>query len=315
MRLSTWIRPIRTVVAATLLSSATPPALAGGDTPLWISNASGSWFDAANWVLGITPEPGLGPSFGDGLGFEDPTDVVDIDNGGNGVSQPGDTLRVFDKVQFVDGGAGGDAALADDGMVFDQMRLDGAGGQPVIFDVPVTARLLESVRHGAVFNREISVTEIVARSKHQDKWEINGGTTGSIGRMLLDEARGPDGDTIDGAVTVNASLQVNLLEHVWGNLRVGPKAQVVVDHYVYNNYRALSENNNINPIHIDGILRAARFTMVDLATETESDLAVGTHGRISHPGADFEHEFITGEGLLVVRSNQIFRNSFEAVSQ
>ena len=301
---------IRALLCMALLPALVSQALAGGSTTLWISNTSGSWFDDANWVGGDAPEPGVGVQFGNG-GFEDPIDVVDLENGGNGVSQPADTLLINDKVRFIDSSAGGDAAFADDGMVFDTVRVDGAGGAAVIFDIPVSATTVLSQRHGAVFNREISVAEIRAVSGHQDRWQINGGVTGSIARVLLDENRGPDGDTIDGFMALNSTLAIELFDHVWGRLRVGSGAFAAVGTYIYSDYTGRDEFANINPIRIDGTLLANQFTVFSVASETASDLPEGSHGGIGHPTANFEQEFISGDGLLIVQPDGLFQNGFE----
>ena len=104
----------------------------------------GSWFAPENWVDGIAPQAGTDAQFGDG-GFQNPVDVVDIDNGGKNVFQQDDALIVRDKVMFLDSAVLIEGTSpADDGLVFDTMLLNGAGGLPVLFHVPVTATTMES---------------------------------------------------------------------------------------------------------------------------------------------------------------------------
>lgn len=299
--------PVLVVLA--LCGLLTSAALAGLEQSVWITNSQGSWFDPANWVDGLVPQAGLDVHFGL-TALKDPFQEVDIDNGGSGVQQPADSLEIFGKVRFFDGSAGGDEALADEGLVFNFMQLDSANGQPVIFDVPIIAATMRSGRHGAVFNREISVTEILAESAHQDRWQINAGATGPIANILLDENRGPDGDTIDGSFTVNSAIEVESFEHVWGLLRVGAEAIMNVDQYVYSDYSDEPEFSNINPININGTLRVAQFSVLSVTTQTIINLPPGTHGRIGHPSADFEQEFISGDGLLIV-ADRIFSDRFE----
>jgi len=293
------------------LSCAFSPATrAGGGEALWISNAQGSWFETGNWVDGQAPRAGLDARFGVS-GFEDPLDEVDIDNAGNGVQQDSDALIVIEKVRFFDSSAGGDPSLADDGLAFDVMRFDGQGGDAVIVDVPITARSLQSRRHGAIFNREITAAEILAESSHQDQWQINGGATAPIALVRLDEDRGPDGDTIDGQLAVNTDLEVALVEQVWGRLVVGTEAILMVRNYIHHDYSGEPEFSNINPIRIDGTLQADDFRVFSVTSQSTTLLPPGTHGRIGHASAEFEQEFITGDGLLVVLGRSLFSDRFE----
>lgn len=287
-------------------------AAAGDPESVWISNAQGSWFEPDNWVNGLLPEAGRNVRFGTS-GFENPLDEVDIDNSGNGIVQSNDVLIVVDKVRFFDGSAGDDPTLADDGLIFDSMRLDGQGGEAVIVDVPITARLIRTTRHGAVFNREITVTEILAESEHQNIWQIKAGATGPISRILLDENRGPDGDTIDGTFGVDSDLTVDLFQQVWGRLRVGAEASMNITDFVHHNYRDEPEFSNINPIRIDGTLNVTNFYVRSVTTQSNTTLPPGTYGGIGHPSADFEQDFISGPGLLIVNGDRLFNDRFEPV--
>jgi hypothetical protein len=56
------------------------------------------------------------------------------------------------------------------------------------------------------------------------------------------------------------------------------------------------------------------FTVLDTALASSSDLEVGTYGRIGNTNADFEVEFIAGDGLLTVLGvPEIFFDGFESV--
>jgi len=306
----TWIS--KTLIFLLAVSSLwSNPSKAGDQQAVWVSNAQGSWFDPNNWVDALTPASGRNVRFGVSS-FEDPLDEVDIDNDGGSIVQPGDMLIVNDKVRFFDGSAAGDPSLADDGLIFDAIRLDGQGGEAVIVDVPLTARSIRSSRHGAILNREITVTEILAQSEHQDRWQINAGATHPVARLLLDENRGPDGDTIDGQFAVNSSLQVAHVDQVWGRLVVASDVTLSVDRYVHYDYTDQPEHSNINPIRIDGTLSVDRFTVFSVATETVGDLPPGLHGRIGHPSAEFEQVFISGDGLLIVVGDSLFNDRFES---
>jgi hypothetical protein len=277
----------------------------------WISNSNGNWHDAANWVGNVVPIDGDNVGFGVGEG-DLQIDTVDTDNAGNGVVLPNSILQSERMMMFSDASAGGDPQFADDGVTFDTIQVNGTGGVPVVFNVPVTAVTLSSNRHGAVFNREITVAEILARSQHQDRWQINASATSPIGRVTINEDRGPDGDSIDGSFTINSTLGIELPEQVWGRVIVGTDGVVNVGQYLYSQYVNAALNNNINPITLDGVLTAERFTVIDRALGTSSDIAVGTYGRIGNASADFAVDFISGDGLLtVVGDPLIFFDGFE----
>jgi len=160
-------------------------------TITWVNETNGSWFDNNNW------EGGQVPIAGDDVLFESGNlaiELVDVNNGGVGVNQPDNQLRIERKVIFNDDSAPGDPSSADDTMVFDLIQVNGRGGPGVTFNVPVIANTMTSNRHGAVFNREITFNELLARSKHQDKWYINAGATSPIDYVEIDQNRGPDGE-------------------------------------------------------------------------------------------------------------------------
>jgi hypothetical protein len=220
--------------------------------------------------------------------------TYDIDNGGNGVNMPSSLLDIGRGV-YLDGSAGGDPSLADDGIVADVINFNGAGGSAPIMNVPVTANEFKSNRHGARFFREITVSNIWANSSHQDKWEINASPTGPITFVQLDENRGSDGGSIDWYFQFNADTTVTTLEHVWSSLRVGAGSTLSVGLYDYTDWTTAGTdpNTNLNPVVLDGNMTASTFTMNDV------NQGVGTWGRIGS-GADTEVEWITGDGLLTV---------------
>jgi hypothetical protein len=277
----------------------------------WISNSNGNWHLAANWVDGALPSDGDTAGFGlDNADFQ--VEVVDIDNAGNGVFLSNSLLRIERKMIFSDASADGDPALADDSMTFSMIEANGLGGSAAEFNVPVTADTVSSNRHGAVFNREITVTSILARSAHQDRWQINASSTLPIVYLLIDEERGPDGDSIDGSFSINSDLHIEHVEQVWGRLVVGADATASVGRYLYSSYVNQTENNNINPITLDGTLRVSAFTVHDIALDTLSDLAAGSYGRTGNENATFEVDFISGDGvLLVLGPDEMFSDGFE----
>ena len=286
---------------------------AGGFLNLnWVSNSNGNWFDQGNWVESLVPEDGDSVRFGL-VNPDFAVENVDIDNGGAGINLPNSTLRIERKVNFSDASAGGDPELADDGMVFDIIRINGSGGRGVIFDVPVTANQVSSNRHGGIFNREIAINEILATSGHQDNWQINASATQPVNYILVDENRGPDGDTINSAFNINSDLEVRLLEHVWSRVRIGVNAFVEVDRYVYNSFINQAEDNNINPLTINGTLRVEDFIVFDVASETSVGLEIGTYGSLDNENTDFQTNFINGDGMLIVHDDDVlFRDGFES---
>ena len=285
---------------------------AGGLTNInWITNNSGSWFDADNWEEGVVPFDGVDVRFGV-TDIDLSRDEVDINNFSNGVSLPNSLLRLERKITFNDGSPLGDPLLADDGMVFDLMNINGDGGAAVIFNVPVVADTMTSNRHGGVFNREITVNNILSESQHQDDWQINAAATGPINYILIDENRGADGDSIDGSFAINSDLQINQVEHDWGHMMIGLNATVEVKHYLYFEYVNEAENNRINPISIDGSLNVNVFVIYDTALNTFSDLEPGSYGSTGNETTDFQTDFIFGEGVLVVNlSDAVFSDGFE----
>ena len=276
----------------------------------WVIDNSGSWFDVNNWEESFIPEGDLDVRFG--VGSNDLSrDEVDIDNFSSGVNLPDTRVRFERKITFVDSSALGDPSLADDGLVFDTMNLNGSGGGAIIFNVPVIADTMTSDRHGGIFNREMTVNTILAESGHQDKWEINASATGVINYLLLDENRGPDGGNVESFFQINTDLDFHLVEQVWTHMRVGVDSLTTVNTYVYFDYTNQQENNNINRITINGILSVGMFNIYDVANNIFTSLDVGTYGSIDNQDADFQTDFITGNGLLVVNvGDVIFKDGF-----
>jgi hypothetical protein len=302
----------RLALRTTAIVDADAESIAVGATSVrWISNSNGSWHDPVNWVDGSVPSDGDSVGFGlneNDLQFEE----IDINDAGTGVFLPNSVLRIERKMTFSDTSGGGDPALADDGMTFDVVQANGTGGSPVVFNVPVTADTISSNRHGAVFNREITVHTILARSQHQDRWQINASATLPIVYLIIDEQRGPDGDSIDGSFAINSNLSIEQVDQVWGRMIVGAESLVSVGNYLFFNYANQTENNNINPITLDGNLQVKTFSVFDIALESISDLGVGTYGRPGNENATFEVEFISGDGLLIVRPDEVFFHGFES---
>lgn len=285
-------------------------AQSGGheDTVTWINDSNGSWFEGSNWIGGQVPESGNDVLFESG-NFA--VETVDIDNGGDGVNHAGRLLRVERKVTFNDGSALGDPLAADEAMVFDRIQANGSGGQGVTFNVPVAANSITSDRHGAKFNREITVGEILARSRHQDQWEINAGSTAPIQYIEMDQNRGPDGGSINSTLSIQSNLEVVNLSHVWGAVRVSGGNTVLVDEYLYFDYTNLEENNNITPIQLAGHMKVLSFSILDVESNQLFYLLDGTYGSLENQTTDFQVGFITQGGVLTV-GESIFADGFES---
>ncbi|WP_395374752.1 hypothetical protein [Marinicella sp. W31] len=287
--------------------------LQAGDTTNWVSDNNGSWFDDNNWVEGFVPSDGIDVAFGI-VNPNNNRDQVDIDNAGNGVILPNSEIRFERKITFSDASANGDPLLADDGLAFQNMRINGAGGAAVVFNVPVTADTVSSNRHGGIFNREINIKNILAVSQHQDRWQINASAIAPISYLLIDESRGPDGDTLDGAFRVNSDLEFNRLEHVWGRMRIAESIFVEVATYLYTDHTKQLENNNINPIFINAsaILRVADFIIYDKENDVITRQEKGSYGSLDNEDVDFQVDFIIGEGQLIVHDDDVlFADGFD----
>ena len=255
------------------------------------------WHVASNWVStpGGIPTDGMSVFVRGGDSSVNPPlyTVMDLDIG-TGVSLPNSAIR-FDtrKTDIVSTGGG---TLAVDTIAF-----NGAGGYAPGVYVPVIANTFSSNRHGAKFNATITVTNIHARSGHQDKWEINVSPTGTIAYVDLDENRNADGGSIDGFFEFNADTTVTLLDHTWSNLRVGAGATLTVGTLNYWDYTGKATDNNINPITLNGDLTVTTFDTYDVAADSHSQLAAGTYGRIGNTSVDNQVAWITsGDGTLTV---------------
>lgn len=270
---------------------------AGAEDVNWLLSGPFSWFDSAIWGEGAIPVDGESVN----LEVGNVTWMIDVHNAsnpGDGVNLPSSDLRIG-RGTFFDSSAGGDPLLADDGITANLIAFNGAGGTAPTINVPVVADTFTSNRHGAVFNREITVNTIRAESGHQDKWQVNVSPTGTIGLVVLDERRGADGGTIDGFFAFNADAEVAQLDHVWSRLQVGAGATLSVDTYNYTFYTNQVSDNNLNPVVLDGDMTVMTFNMIDITTGTPVAQSAGTWGAIGS-GADNEVDWITGAGLLTV---------------
>jgi len=286
---------------------------AGSSEINWVTGNDGSWFDSNNWVELEVPFDGVEVRFGVGDN-DNSLDAVNIDNLSNGVNLPNSTLRLERKVTFSDEGALGNPQQADDGMIFDVMAINGAGGIGVTFDVPVTADIMTSNRHGGVFNREITVNSILAESRHQDKWQINAGATKPISYVLIDENRDEDGGTVDGFFKINSDLIIDQLDFVWGSLQIGSEVDVVIDVLNVSVFSNQEENNNISPIVIaaNSTVFVSSLKLLDVANNDVTFVSNGSYGSEDNTETDFTTPLIVGEGVLVVCRLPIFVDGFEA---
>ena len=281
-----------------------------------------SWFDTSKWFtddprptdpdIGLQTPNNAIPTDGQSVAHTNsccnPEPFVSIDNGGNGVNLPSSAIRFDAKTNLFDSGAGDltdlaggsyDFTMVDDGLVADTVAFNGAGGAANDIYVPVVANTLTSNRHGARFFAPITVTTILARSSHQDRWEINASPAATIDSVVLDERRGPDGGNIDGSFSFNADTSVTTLDHVWSRLRVGAGANLTVDTFNYTFYTNQVDNNADNPIVLDGDMLVATFNMIDIVDGVPVEQADGTWGAVGS-GADNEVSWITGDGLLTI---------------
>ena len=241
-------------------------------------------------------------------------DEVDVDNASNGVILPNSTIRLERKINFSDASALGDPLLADDTLHFDTMAINGAGGRGVIFDVPVTAVTMTSNRHGGVFNREITVNNILATSAHQDNWQINAGATKPINYILIDENRDADGGTVDGSFEINSDLIIRQLDFVWGSLQMGADIEVRIDELNVSVFANQTENNNISPLRIgaNSVVRVESLALFDVANEELIVAENGSYGSEENSNTEFNTPLIVGEGILIVCQQSIFANGFDS---
>jgi hypothetical protein len=278
----------------------------------WIEDSTGDWFDSANWVQGVVPVSGDQVFFSD-TQVTDPPLEVNLDNAGLGVVQPNDQLVLNDKVIFFDAGAGGLPDAVDDVLVFDLIQANGTGGAAVVFEVPVMANLMTSDRHGAVFNQPFSIDVIEARSRHQDKWQLNAPALTPIRSLLIDEDRGPDGGSIDGSFTINADQTIDELAFVWGRLQLGTDVTLSVGHLTYHAFTEQPENNNLSPIIIgeNSRILVEQFSIIDVNSGEVFTPENGTAGNVDNPDVDFNTPLIEGSGIIVICRQSIFANNFE----
>ena len=271
-----------------------------------------SWFDTSKWFTDVaepqTPNGAL-PTDGQSVAHSNsccnPEPFVDIDNGGDGVDLPNSAISFDAKTNLLDSSAGDltdvaggsyDLSAVDDALVADTIAFNGAGGRGNDVYVPVVANTLTSNRHGAILNAPITVDTILARSGHQDKWEINASPTKPLTLIELDENRGADGGTIDGFFRTNADLETATLDHIWSRLVVGSGATLTVGTYNLSDYSDNPvPNNNPAPLVLDGDMLVEVFNLGEVR---QADGTWGAPGS----GADNEVEWISGEGMLTVGS-------------
>ncbi len=271
-----------------------------------------SWFDTTKWFTDVaepqTPN-GAVPTDGQSVAHTNsccnPEPFVDIDNAGAGVNLPNSAIRFDAKTNLVDSSAGDltdvgggsyDFRAVDDALVADTIAFNGAGGAANDVYVPVIANTFTSNRHGAVFNAPITVDTILARSSHQDKWQINASPTAPLTLIELDENRGPDGGSIDGVFRTNVDLTTATLNHIWSRLVVGAGATLNVGTYNLTDHSANpAPNNNPAPVVLDGDMLVETFNFGGVQQDD------GTWGALGS-GADNEVGWITGDGRLTVGS-------------
>ncbi len=273
-----------------------------------------NWFDNSKWFESDNTTSAMAPIDGQSVNHSrsccNPEPFISIDNSGNGVNLPSSSIEFSAKTNLFDLSAGNlsdvangsyNLSLVDDSLIADRIAFNGEGGSPVDVYVPITADSISSNRHGARFHAPISVNNIIANSRHQDRWEINVSPTKRITLIELDENRGADGGNTNGFFEVNADTQVFKLEHVWQTLRVGLGATLEVDSVLYFDYTDQVTNNNINPVRLDGNMIANRFEIHNVSTGESSLLSPGTYGRIGHPSADKQVDWIvSGDGVLTI---------------
>ena len=301
------------ILCLSLIISFTISSSEGISNINWISNNSGSWFDVNNWEEATVPIDGDEIRFGVNDN-DNSVDEVDVDNFSNGVNLPNSKIRLERKITFSDASALGDPLLADDAMVFDVMQINGAGGRGIIFNVPVTAHTMSSDRHGGVFNREITVENILAESKHQDQWQINAGATKPVNYILIDENRDEDGGTVDGSFKINSDLIIKQLDFIWGSFQIGTDVSVRIDELNVSIFANQPENNNISPmvIGVNSIVLVESLTLFDVANQEMIVAENGSYGSLDNTNTEFTTPLIVGEGILIVCQQSIFANGFDS---
>ena len=273
-----------------------------------------SWFDSSKWFEDDDSTPASVPVDGESVLHDNsccnPEPFVDVNNGGSGVNLPNSAVEFTAKTNLFDLSAGDlsdvnggsyDFAMVDDFFVADSIALNGEGGASVDVYVPMTADTMTSNRHGARFYTAFTVNRIEAKSRHQDKWEINASPTAKIEYVELNEDNGADGGTIDGFFAVNADTQVTNLNHIWQRLQVGTGATLTVDTVDYSDHTNKASNNNVNPITLDGDMVATRYFVHDVESGMRTQLEKGTYGRTGNMMVDNQVDWITaGDGILTI---------------
>jgi hypothetical protein len=173
---------------------------------------------------------------------------------------------------------------------------------------------MTSNRHGSIFNREITVDNILAESSHQDQWQINAGATKPINYVLIDENRDEDGGTVDGSFKINSDLIIKQLDFVWGSLQIGADVLVRIDALNVDVFANQAENNNISPIVIgaNSVVIVESLTLFDVANKEFIVAENGSYGSEENSNTEFNTPLIVGEGILIVCQQSIFANGFDS---
>jgi len=267
------------------------------------SPATYAWFDARNWNdVGGDPTGDIPVDGAGNVVYLDADNVertYDIEHGGVGVHLPNATI-IFGRGLLID--SSGD----DDEIVGDTIRVNGAGGVAPVFDVPVTANLLTSNRHGAVFNVSPTIGSIEAQGHHQQKWVFNAAPTAAIASIRIADTD-KRGDVHDDNFTVNVDMATRAFDLEWGRITVGAGATFDVgnlqitfdDHWLVRN----GGEGVQNQIILHGDMAADALTFENIDTENNVTLnpqARGTYGRIGRSGVDYNVDWIAGDGTLTV---------------
>ncbi len=249
-----------------------------------------SWFDGTNWVGSVGGVPVNGNTVD--LEIDNVQRTYDINNGGAGVFLPNSTIDIGRGV-YTDGSGN------DDVFTGNLIRMNGAGGQAAVFNVPVVANSLTTDRHGATFNAPTTIGTIDSFGGHQINWTFNASPTAPITSIRMG---GTDdrGGLHDDNFTVNVDMETLAFDLEWGRITVGAGATFDVGAFQMSDDAAWLVKNQLV---LHGNMFANSFDLEMLNGNTIlslTDQGVGTWGAIGNLDVDHQVAFITGNGILTV---------------
>ncbi len=187
------IKAMRTIGLLVVLATFAFATAVQAEDVNWLNtvpSGAQSWFTAINWDTLLVPVDTQSVNTEVG----NITWNFDLNNGGAGVNLPNSDIR-FGR------GSLEDTVGGDDFLIANKIAFNGAGGASMIVNVPVTANLYTTNRHGAKFNAVSNITEYQITGGHQDHTTWNVSPSNII--TLINHAGGGSND-----MNVNADLSV-----------------------------------------------------------------------------------------------------------